>query len=72
MAALTTPPTQAGVRIMTHLLLVHAVLAHFTVRAPRRQRKVRNSSSITKQTTAQEYNFGAHHNQPAVSWMICS
>ncbi|MGU5683558.1 hypothetical protein ACV1DN_05025 [Aeromonas allosaccharophila] len=57
---------------MTHLLPVHAVLAHFTVCASQRQRKVRNSSSITKQTTTQEYNFGAHHNQPAVSWMICS
>ncbi|MGY3948110.1 hypothetical protein [Aeromonas allosaccharophila] len=57
---------------MTHLLPIHAVLAHFAIRMPRRQRKVRNSSSITKQTTTQEYNFGAHHNQPAVSWMICS
>jgi hypothetical protein len=62
MADLTTHPTQTGVRIMTHLLPVHAVLAHFAACAPWRQRKVRNSSLITKQTTTQEYNFGAHHN----------
>lgn len=50
MADFTTSPTQAGVRIMTHLLPTHAVLAHFAARAPRRQREVRHSSSSTKQT----------------------